>query len=42
MATQDTDEGYEGKPGWFSLIASAAAPQSLLPFRYIEGLILNI
>jgi hypothetical protein len=21
MATQDTDEGYEGKPGWFPLIA---------------------
>jgi hypothetical protein len=28
---------YEGKPGWFSLIARAAQPQALLPFRYIEG-----
>src|ERR1700682_4519704 len=32
---------YEGKPGWFSLIASAAAPQSLLPFRYIDGIYLE-
>src|SRR5439155_20341303 len=27
-------ERYEGKPRWFSLIARAAAPQALLPFRY--------
>jgi len=24
--------------GWFSLIARAASPQVLLPFRYIEGI----
>jgi hypothetical protein len=28
---------YEGKPGWFSLIARAALPQALLPFRYTDG-----
>src|SRR5437879_8581729 len=25
---------YEGKPGWFSLIARSASPMGLLPFRY--------
>jgi hypothetical protein len=32
---------YEGKPGWFSLIARAAAPQGLLPFRYTVGIVLK-
>jgi hypothetical protein len=32
---------YERKPGWFPLIASAATPQSLLSFRYIEGIFEN-
>ena len=27
-------------PGWFSLIARAAAPQALLPFRYTDGTLL--
>src|SRR5450759_2078306 len=27
---------YEGNPGWFSLIARAALPHALLPFRYTE------
>jgi hypothetical protein len=32
------DPPYEGKPGWFSLIARAAEPQALLSFRYIDGI----
>jgi hypothetical protein len=28
----------EGKPEWFSLIARAASPQALLPFRYAVGI----
>jgi hypothetical protein len=27
-----------GEPGWFPLIARAAAPQALLSFRYIDGI----
>src|SRR5260370_40713110 len=32
-----TETRYEAKPGWFCLIARAAAPQALLPFRYMDG-----
>src|SRR6202140_1115418 len=28
--------------GWFSLIASAASPQSLLPFRYTDGIFFGV
>jgi hypothetical protein len=28
----------EREPGWFPLIARAAAPQALLSFRYIDWL----
>ena len=30
---------YEGKPGIVSLIARAASPQALLPFRYTVGIV---
>ena len=33
---------YEGKPGWFSLIARAASPQALLPFRYVVRTVLLV